>query len=210
MMTMIVGIHLEEYIIVASDCREVTILNGEIISVTSDEVDKFVKWNGGIITGCGYVPLLADLKSYLRATEINTTDQIVALTKQAVSDLPPHASAWKKQTHWMFNYLAGTEQGSQCRLGYIKSTAPDEVHMLHPMSATIWAKLPDIDEQMEKLNGSLKALNSINEFKENFEYHINLLNELFSYASTVDQSVSKSFNYYIQLRQGEEFLSTQA
>jgi|GEM_PF-1218163 len=209
-MTMIVGINLGGYIIIAADRREVFMEDGKVTSIISDEIDKFVKWNGGIITGCGYVPLLRDLKSYLETTEITNTDQIVALTKQAISDLPPHATSWIKQTHWMFNYIAGTESGTQCRLGYIKSIKPDEINILNEMTATIWAKLPDIDIQMEKLNSSLKPLLSENEFKDNFDYHLNLLNKLFSYAATVDQTVSSSFNYYIQLRHGEEFISSQA
>ena len=61
-MTMIIGVNLGEYVIIAADCREAFMCDGEVISIISDEVDKFVKWNGGIITGCGYVPLLADLK----------------------------------------------------------------------------------------------------------------------------------------------------
>lgn len=209
-MTMIVGINLGEYIIVAADRREVLMEDGKVISIISDQINKFVEWNGGIITGCGYVPLLRDLKSYLQTTEITNTNQIIALTKQAVSDLPLHDASWKKQTHWMFNYIAETENGFQCRLGYIKSTAPDEVHMLNTMTATIWAKLPDIDAQIKKLNTSLKPLLSQNKFKDNFDYHLNLLEKLFSYAATVDQTVSTDFNYYIQLRDGESFLSEQA
>ena len=207
---MIVGVNLGEYVIVAADHREVFIENGQVTSIISDDVDKFVKWNGGVITGCGYVPLLSDLKTYLKHTEITNTDQIVALTKQAVSDLPVHASIWKQQTHWMFTYIAGSDAGPQCRLGYIKSDAPEEVHMLHPMKATIWAKLPDIEQRLEALNNALKPLFSPEEFEANFAYHRGLLEELFSYASAVDETVSENFNFYIQMRQGFDILSSQA
>lgn len=209
-MTMIVGINLGEYVIVAADRREVFIENGQVASIISDDIDKLVKWNGGVITGCGYVPLLSDLKNYLKRSEIINTDQIVALTKQVVFDLPVHASIWKQQTHWMFTYVTDSYSGSQCRLGYIKSGAPEDVHMLHTMKATIWAKLPDIEQRLEALNNALKPLSSPEEFEANFAYHSGLLKELFSYASAVDETVSENFNFYIQTREGADFLSSQA
>ncbi|WP_159817932.1 hypothetical protein [Colwellia sp. 20A7] len=209
-MTMIIGINLDEYIIVAADRREVCMQDGKVASITSDEINKFVKWNGGIITGCGYVPLLSDLKSYLKTTEITNTNQIVALTKQSVSSLPSYANAWKNQTHWMFSYLAPGDESNECRLGYIKSGSPDEVRMLYPMTSTIWAKLPDIEQRLNYLNESLKPLSASNEFNDNLQYHLGLIDDLFAYASTVDQTVSREFDYYIQCHNGEESLSRQA
>jgi hypothetical protein len=209
-MTMIVGINLDEYILVAADRREVCMQDGKVASITSDEINKFVKWNGGIITGCGYVPLLSDLKSYLKTTEITNTNQIVELTKQSVSNLPSYANAWKSQTHWMFSYLAGGEDRNECRLGYINSGSPDEVCMLSPMNSTIWAKLPDIKQRSDSLNNSLKPLSTSNNFNENLHYHLSLIDDLYSYASTVDETVSREFDYYIQCHNGEESLSRQA
>ncbi|WP_415721710.1 hypothetical protein [Photobacterium ganghwense] len=209
-MTMIVGIHLGDYVIIAADRREVFIDGGKVSSVISDEVDKFVKWNGGIITGCGYVPLLSELKKHLKHTEITSTNQIVALTKRVVSDLPINASIWRQQTHWMFSYISGSEVGPQCRLGYIRSEVPDEIHLLYTMRATIWAKLPDIEQRIDTLNAALKPLSRTYDFEENVAYHLGLLKELFLYASTVDETVSKDFNYYIQAYNGDERLSSQA
>ncbi|EGR2919272.1 hypothetical protein DMW38_23915 [Vibrio parahaemolyticus] len=74
-MTMIVGIHLGEYVIVAADKREVTMLGDVVINVTSDAVEKLIEWNGGVVTGNGYVPLLSQLKNHLATNEITHTGQ---------------------------------------------------------------------------------------------------------------------------------------
>jgi len=205
---MIVGLNLDKYVILASDKREVSMSDGQITSINSDKVNKLVKWNGGIITGCGYVSLLSDLKQYLKKTDINHTDQITELAKRSVKNLVSLERVWLNQTHWMFTYITGFERGNECRLGFIKSQRPDEIHLVRSMNSLIWAKLPDLSQRVARLNNSLKPLLVANELNENLRYHLGLVEELFSYAHTVDRSVSSKFDYYIQFPSGEDFLSS--
>ncbi|EHK4786510.1 hypothetical protein [Vibrio parahaemolyticus] len=48
-MTMIVGLHLGDYVLVAADKRETYVVNGQVVSVISDEVNKLVNWGAGVL-----------------------------------------------------------------------------------------------------------------------------------------------------------------
>lgn len=80
--------------------------------------------------------------------------------------------------------------------------------MFHEMRATVWAKIPDLEGKKAELNSSLKPLSSSQQFQENLEYHLQLVNQLFEYGAKHDDSVSKEFDYFVQLRNGESFLSS--
>lgn len=56
-MTMIVALHLGAYALVAADKRETYQINGEVVSVVSDDVQKLIEWRGGVATGSGYFPI---------------------------------------------------------------------------------------------------------------------------------------------------------
>lgn len=111
LMTMIVGIHLGDYILVAADKRETYVVNGRVVSVISDKVNKLVNWGGGLVTGSGYVPLLSELKSKLSQVNITTTDQILDLAKDISESSIEQPEYWRATTNWMFSYVADTPSG---------------------------------------------------------------------------------------------------
>ncbi|OCH19093.1 hypothetical protein [Aliivibrio logei] len=211
-MTMIVGIHLDDYVIVAADKREVMMLGDVVVNVISNKVEKLIEWNGGVITGSGYVPLLNDLKYYLAENEVNHTGQLLDYANTAASNIALNQASWKKQTNWMFSYLSQIDDQRVTRLGYVMSSKVDGTHMLKPMSATIWAKLPDIDTRIKDLNSQLLPLDSLDQIKENLDYHVSMLKGLFEYAATVDKTVCKDFSYFVQSHHGfsQLFASGQA
>ena len=53
LMTMLVGMNLGSYILIASDRRETNMLNGKVVKVISDNVDKLIEWNGMVDTLLG-------------------------------------------------------------------------------------------------------------------------------------------------------------
>lgn len=200
---MIVGINLGNYIIVAADKRQVMKVGDVIVGIVSDNVEKLIEWNGGIITGNGYVPLLDDLKNWLSKTKINSTTEVLEFANDAVLSLPSSQSEWRKQTNWMFSYITKNEQGKfVTRIGFVKSSDINGINLLKPMHSTIWASLPNLDEKIKNLNSELLPLNSLEELPSNLNYHVEKLRDLFDYASTVDQSVSKQFSYYFQSHHG--------
>ncbi|HBC3499846.1 TPA: hypothetical protein KDY90_002627 [Vibrio parahaemolyticus] len=207
-MTMIVGLHLGDYVLVAADKRETYVVNGEVVSVVSDNVDKLVDWGAGVVTGSGYVPLLSELKSRLSKTNITTTDQILDLAKDISEYSSDQPSYWRETTNWMFSFVANTPTGLKCRLGYMRCANPDEVPMLHEMRATIWAKIPDLEAKISDLNNSIKPLQYPEQFEEHFNYHLQLVKKLFEHGAKHDKSVCKEFDYFVQFRNGERFLSS--
>ncbi|WP_407507288.1 hypothetical protein [Vibrio parahaemolyticus] len=209
-MTMIVGLHLGDYVLVAADKRETYVVNGQVVSVISDEVNKLVNWGAGVVTGSGYVPLLNELKSKLSRINITTTDQILNLANEISESSSEQPEYWRKTTNWMFSFVANTPSGLQCRLGYMNCLKPEEIPMLHQMRATVWAKIPDLEEKIAELNSALKPLTSPQQFQENFQYHLQLVSKLFEYGAKHDDSVCKEFDYYVQFKNGESFLSSEA
>lgn len=197
-MTMIVGLNLGTYTIVAADKREIYIENGEIKSIVSDDVEKIIEWNGGIVTGSGFVPLLMDLKESMASENINNTNKIVSLAKASLNKLPRDQSLWEDQTNWVFTYVTEVDDAPKCRIAYIEAKQINDVRVLEDMNVLLWAKLPDIKEQTKKLRESLKPLVDIANFKENIEYHLSLINNLFQYAATVDNSVCANYSFFIQ------------
>ncbi|EHU4933588.1 hypothetical protein KY890_002967 [Vibrio vulnificus] len=211
-MTMIVGIHLGEYVIVAADKREVTMLGDVVINVTSDAVEKLIEWNGGVVTGNGYVPLLSQLKNHLATNEITHTGQILEYANSTTANLPDTQANWKNQTNWMFSYLSEVGGELVTRLGFVTSANIDGTHMLEPMTSTIWAKLPDLDDRIKELNDQLVPLDDLEQIGENLDHHVSLLKGLFEYAAAVDNTVCKDFSYFVQSHHGfsKLFTSTQA
>lgn len=207
---MIAGLHLGDYVLVAADKRETYIVNGQVVSVISDSVNKLVNWGAGIVTGSGYVPLLSELKSKLSRTNITSSDQILDLAKEISESSADQPEYWRSTTNWMFSYVANTSSGLQCRLGYMKCTDPENIPMLNEMRATIWAKLPDLEGKIAELNQALKPMDSPEQFKENLQYHLQLVAQLFDYGAKHDDTVCKEFDYFVQLKDGSSFLSSEA
>lgn len=195
---MIVALNLGEYTIIAADKREVSIENGKVVSITSDNVEKIIEWNGGVVTGSGFVPLLMDLKESMVSVNISNTDTIISLAKQSLAKLPQNQSNWKDQTNWAFTYITIVDDAPKCRIAYIEAKAINDVRTLENMNVLLWAKLPDINIQREKLIKSLKPLTNASKFKENIEYHLSLIHNLFKYAATVDTTVCAQYSYFIQ------------
>lgn len=206
-MSMIVGINLIDYAIMAADKREVLIENGNIQSVRSDEVQKIIAWGGGFITGSGYVPLLGDLKELISNSKISNTDQIVKLAQQSVLRLPESMGYWKNQTNWMFTYSSEVSGNKAVRVAQIESRSPDQIRLLHEMHSTVWAKLPNLDAKIKELTAMLKHSSEFSNLTESIQYHLNLLPNLFQYGSEADKSVCKGYNYSLLFKDGSRYCS---
>jgi len=201
-MTMIVGMSLGDYVLVASDRRQVCVVNGEVHHVESDSVNKIIECPIGFITGSGYVPLLNEFKNELKSRSIGNTDEILEIAKEVSNRVPPELDSWEKQTNWMFTYVASNETGNTPRIAIIEAKSYSAIRILDDMSATIWAKLPDLGVKIKELNGQLKPADQFSSIEESASYHVSLLKELFEYGEKFDPTVCSSFDACLQLKDG--------
>ena len=206
-MTMIVGMNLKEYVLVASDRREVYLIDGKVDHVISDAVNKIIDWNYGYITGSGYVSILNELKENLANMEIKCIDQIINKATSIVNSYPDTFKDIKDKSNWMFTYVANTSEGNQPRVGIIEAKNPNEIRALYDMTSTVWAKIPNINEIIRDLNSKLKPISDFHEPNESIKYHISLLKDLFEIGEKNDETVCSQFNYCIQLNDGTKFIS---
>jgi len=204
-MTMIVGMNLCEYVLVASDRREVLLVNDKVDHVISDSVNKIIDWNYGYITGSGYVSILNELKKSLVNMEVETVDQIIDKATEIVETFSGNFHDLKDKSNWMLTFVANTEEGRKPRVGIIEAKNPHGIRALNDMTSAIWAKLPSLDEQISNLNAKLKPIDYFNEPKDSILYHVSLLKELFEYGEKHDETVCSQFDYCIQLSDGSMF-----
>ncbi|PWW28172.1 hypothetical protein [Chromohalobacter israelensis] len=196
-MTMIVALHLGAYALIAADKRETYQVDGEVVSVISDDVQKLIEWPGGVATGSGYVPLLHDFKTKLSNSDISSTDQIIEVARECSRGLPPEQVGWIKSTNWLFTYLTDGPRGLATRVAFIKSASPEEISVLEEHKSLIWAKMPDYENQLSRLNLDLKPEKDMSNLRESLTYHLNILASLYAYVATVNPSVSTQFECFV-------------
>lgn len=194
---MIVALHLGAYALIAADKRETYQVNGEIVSVVSDDIQKLIEWHGGVATGSGYVPLLHDFKIRLGHSDISSTDQILEIAKECSRSLPPEQAGWKNSTNWLFTYLTDSSRGLVTRVAFIKSASPEGISALKEHESLIWAKMPDYENQLSKLNSMLKPEHDISNLRESLNYHLDILMSLYAYVASVNPSVSAQFDCFV-------------
>lgn len=209
-MTMIVGMNLADYVLVASDKREVFLVNGKVDRVISDSVSKIIDWKGGYIAGSGYVTVLNALKRAVSTEEITNTDQIVAFAVDKTNLFSKHDPSLLKSSNWMFTYTTDSIPGGKSRLGIISAKEPDKLKLLSDMASTIWAKIPNLDSTIEELNDKLKSISEFTSLEESITYHAALLHKLFGKAALVDESVCPNYDFCIQLNDGSKGLKLNA
>lgn len=200
--------NIDEFVLIASDRREVLMArNGEVDHVISDSVNKIISWDGGFISGNGYVCILEKLKLFLAKTSISNTDEIKIAATTISQQHPPELSQWKEVTNWIITYRTEINKENISRIGIIKSNKPEELHLLKNMKSIVWAKIPDIDKKTEELNNKLKSINEFSAVENSIEYHISLLKDIFNYGAKHDRTVCSSFDYCYQLNDDARFLS---
>ena len=102
----------------------------------------------------------------------------------------------------MFTYVASTDIGNIPRVAIIEVKNYSNILILNDMSATIWAKLPDLSERITALNSKLRPADQFSSVEKSASYHVSLLKELFEYGEKVDPTVCSDFDVCLQLKDG--------
>jgi len=199
---MIVGMSIGDFVLVASDRRQVCMINGVVDHVESDSVNKIIECPIGFITGNGYVPLLNEFKNELKHRTIENTNEIQEIASELSRRIPPGLEEWEQRTNWMFTYVAATDMGNIPRIAIVEAKDYSKIRILNDMSATIWAKLPNLSERINELNSKLRSVSEFLSIELAVSHHVSLLKELFEYGEEVDPTVCSEFDVCIQLQDG--------
>ncbi|AZF28169.1 hypothetical protein [Pseudomonas sp. R2-60-08W] len=108
-MTLLIGVNLGAFALIASDKREIACVDGEIV-YSSDDADKIVSTKAGIIAACGAVDLLSPVKSRLAGMDVSNSDEILEVITserqrfKTAEAGTPWASYALSTTSWLLCY----------------------------------------------------------------------------------------------------------
>ena len=97
------------YALIASDKREVTYVDGEVV-YSSDDVEKIVSTKAGLITACGAVDLLTPVKTRLAEMDVSNSDEILEIITserqrfKTAAVASPWGSCALSTTSWLLSY----------------------------------------------------------------------------------------------------------
>ena len=183
---MFVLIKHKNNLIIAADKRVVwKSTTGEIHQILSDDFDKITKWSGGFITGCGYAPLLEEVKEFAGSNDIGSIHEISQFLRSKIinSNLDEY---WVSTTKFAAIY----ESNMGYRAVFFEANQ-DGVRAINDNSCLIIVNGVDTSFYKNKIESLLHAddlsLSNI----------ITILNDLFSWVSVESQSVSSGYDMAI-------------
>ncbi|WP_202741471.1 hypothetical protein [Acinetobacter sp. 'aerobic (ED)'] len=184
-MTMLVLLSHKDNVILAADKREVFFHDEIRFDVISDEVNKILSWNGGYISGCGYVPLLDKIKSIAIDSKTWTYDHILTALQDEIRNGNYHP-------HWI-NTTTFTSI-FQTRTGYkAVYTQAQDIKAFCIEEGGCLILVNNVDTSSFK-----QALNELLSFSDiDLGKIIEILKELFRYASRSNGTVSAEFDLAI-------------
>jgi hypothetical protein len=181
---------------------------------------KIEKTRLGLMTGCGFGPLLDGVKSYLSDHEVTDTEDIVEAIKAERAKLPTRwledpriADSVSTSTGWFFTYIGAgsTKPGVDNSAPGLRLVAShpnnDYVIKMCGVNDGMIGFPPGVDSALrtqlsELLNSNLKSVQDLPEFEEHVMHHIRIAAQIIAAVSRVDDSVSTSLSVGIHLVDG--------
>ena len=213
-MTLLIGLHLKTYVMLAADTRTIYLSpNGKILWY-DDKSEKIQKTTMGLITGAGFKPLLDSVKERLRDQVINHTDQIIEIIHQETSAFLDkyhldHESILN--TGWLFSYITLCDVEPVLRLALIhlkegsviKLVPEGEFIVVMPSEAT-----PEQAKVVNKvIQEYMRPSYDTSELEGSIRYHVIVIKEIVDSLHKIYRSISKSFQVGVQLRDGRTGIS---
>lgn len=204
-MTFIVAIQLNDSIIIASDNKNVTILENGTLTFPKENTSKLFPWENGIVTGTG--------EYYVISTAVRIFNNFKKLPSQYFSDCLEISRKIREleigkdyyqvaNTKLMFSEY--TENGAQ--LYRVESFDPNDKYQVtaaEKMDITIWLFNPIIETISLNLKELYNDLKDRSFFKNNedwINYYIDRLSPIFKKQSHQDIYMSQSFDVFFQTK----------
>jgi hypothetical protein len=210
-MTLIVGLHLNHYVLIGADTR-ISYYPNDTFTYRDDEA-KIWDIDMGLITGAGLANLLDPVKERLDDDELGFLSNLSQTVKDEVARIRCEPWATKPRvkdaietTAWMFSFVGVPEpkQPAVMRLGF---TVPDqnyEIACVQPNTGYLFPPTGTTVEQYREwtafVSGRLKPFDDQQDtFGSHLAHHIKLIGEIIETVSDVNEGVSKSFQFGIHV-----------
>ena len=209
-MTLLVGMHLGSYVIIAADTRASWYTPKGKFGYR-DDAEKVRETDLGLITGAGLANILDPVKDALATNDhgVRTTHDLEALMRNAREAYRDEVDWWNAKpylweafeiTGWLFTYQGGDSptaetctlrlacasgsDGFRCRL-----IAPDQVYVSTPTGLA----QEQVDAFRDWINEQLIPLASPSDFSANLNHHIGLIREVMKAVADLNDGVSAQF-----------------
>jgi len=221
-MTLVIGMHLSEFVLLAADTRTTRGYPGEVVDV-DDDTCKILKTPIGLITGAGYVTLLDAVKERLMDEPIDRTEDIegiIAEERQVVADeLDDNArlrSEGLDYTSWMFTYLGADRRDDpepSLRLAIYHPSLHESRRLLIPENrgAVVAPRSMSQDQASlldEQLNDRLVTLEKQPDQRENFRLNVGVIAEFMADIAKQHDDVAHTFHVGMHFRDGSRGITT--
>ena len=211
-MTLIAGMNLGSYAIIAADTRLSYYVND--VFGYRDDGDKIRNIEPGIISGAGLASLLDAVKERLDDDELGVIDRIadlvrgeVAYARQQPYAKDPRVAEAIEMSAWMFTYVgAPSPNDLSTAVLRLALRVPSKDHWLASVAVNdVWVLRPTgtTEDQFwtwkRHLKDSLRPLTEGEDFEENLQHHVQVIGELMLDASAVNQGVAPTFQVGIHV-----------
>lgn len=202
-MTLLVGMNIGDYGIIAADKKEVVVSQG-IIAACRDDVNKIVQTDMGLITGSGYAPLLNKVKQEVARTRINHTDQLIGImqAQRALAEVSlnnnPNPDIFLENTGWLYSYWTRSDTGIRVlRIAFNHpSLVIDKVYCIGKNTAQLvfpWdVSKDDGDLIQSRINSELVIHDNSDGINESIRHNLGLVLSATYEVSRLSETVSKT------------------
>ena len=219
-MTLIAGMNLGRYAIIAADTR---------ISYYADDVFRYRDDSNnirnidpGIISGAGLANLLDAVKDRLDDDELAVIDRIadlvrgeVAYARQRRYAKDPRVAEAIEMTAWMFTYVGAADPNDpSTAVLRLALTVPSRDHWLASVAVNdVWLLPPTGTSQDQfwawkrRLQSNLQPMTTPDEFPDNLQHNVQLIGELIRDVSAVNQGVAGTFQVGVHIFPGPRLIS---
>lgn len=218
-MTFIVGMNTSDIAIIASDTREVSIANNQVISF-HDEANKIQNIGIGFMTGSGFVELLEPVKKRTSEKNIAHTDEITKIVdeeRKAFRNNSPFNSYITediiRKTGWMFSYRSSSQNDIILRIGilHLSLSAENKIALVLDNSAKISVPSDITTEQaieiQNEINKNMVSIVDVPNYSDNLGRNITLIKHVMREVSHISETVSEGFYVGLLYKNGDMSLS---
>jgi hypothetical protein len=220
-LSLIVGLHLGAYALIAADTRLSYYVND--VFGYRDDSEKIQVIEPGIISGAGLASLVDNVKKRLDDDELGVIDRISDLVRGEVAYTNQQPWATERRvadaighTAWMFTFV-GVPPGLQLSDAVLRLalTVPDKNYALAhvaPNDAWLFPPTDTTEEQFwtwkRRMKDGIEPLLRAEDFQANLSRHVDLVGQLMADVSAVNKGVAPTFQVGVHVLALPRLVST--
>ena len=223
-MSLVVGMNVGEYVLLASDTR-ITGIRKEGPRIHSDGHSKVHRTGMGIVTGTGFVGLLDSVRKRWVEEDPTHTDAIKTIVREESSEAlelyQNHqvvSHAIKHETFWLFTYIGqgpdplGGPDIPRIRLAVSHPDSEYQLSFVQPGSVLLGCPsgttLGQADHWQEKAEQGVKTLEETPDFVENLAQNLGVMWAIIKLCAAENDTVSTDLQFAIHTKSHLRYISS--